>query len=181
MISGPGMEDSFKDYSDEQNTRLLDQITEGRVPLREMSVKPFQKVLLKIDYKQGVEYKPAKPSTTQFVGASQRLDQEQKGEKKQPSSSTASAPQPLHPEFPCNPNKPTTALQIRCKNGTRISMRVNHDTTLDEILHYVSACIGIKTDDCILISMTNPTLSDKNNRTKTVAELDILNSVLTQK
>ena len=182
MISGPGMEDTFKDYADEQNTRLLDQISDGMVQLQEMKIKPYQKVLLRIDYKQGVQYQSSSETPAKFVGTAKKLDSGAKAEKhkEKPSSSTDPASS-IQPEFPCDPAKPSTALQVRCKNGRRISIRVNMDTTLIEIINFVSACLGIKSNDCVLISMTNATLSDKSNHARTVAELDIQNSVLTQK
>lgn len=181
MICGPGMEDTFKDYAEEQNAQLLDQITEGRVPLREMNVKPYQKVLLRIDYKQGKQYKPSEPPPTKFSGASKRLEQEANSEKTRKSSSTTDATASSQSEFPYDPCKPTTVVQIRCKNGKRLSIRVNTETRLAEIVQFVSKCVGIKSDDCILSSMTNANLSDHSNQAKTVAELDIQNSVLVQK
>ena len=84
VIMGEGMQERFMDYADQDNVRLLEQITEGRVPLKEMNVKPYQRVSLKIDYKHGEDYENHSEPQEQFVGSCKRISSS--GETSRPGS-----------------------------------------------------------------------------------------------
>lgn len=85
--------------------------------------------------------------------------------------------QPEQGKPPVDASKPTTNLQIRFHNGQRTVLNVNESCTLEEIYNYVTVAAPIDRDFQLLEGFPPKPLTDFK---KTVAELGILNSALTQ-
>lgn len=86
--------------------------------------------------KQHEEYKePPKPKVIPFSGQGQTLGG--------PSSSAAPPPPTELPsEIVVDESKPTTTIQIRLADGTRLTGRFNHDHTILHVRAFIEKCVN---------------------------------------
>lgn len=119
-------------FDDEKNRQFLEAINNGYVP-REVAGMA-KEVLVNLVDKKSEKYAPPKKSFQAFKGEGRSLGAPR-------STPTTSTPvQPVTPpSYSVDPNRPSTTLQIRLHDGTRLNATFNLDTTVQTLIQFVQA------------------------------------------
>ncbi|GMK58420.1 hypothetical protein CspeluHIS016_0504520 [Cutaneotrichosporon spelunceum] len=128
-------------YDDPRNQQHLALIRAGRAPLELFDVRFDQALKIEVDQRTDEDYqeppkKPAKP----FSGGGNRLgagSPEISGAGQ--STSAPAAPPVAKPEIEVDASKPTTTVQLRLADGTRLVVKVNLDHTVADLRGLVAA------------------------------------------
>ncbi|ORZ35936.1 ubiquitin-related domain-containing protein [Catenaria anguillulae PL171] len=174
-------------YSDPQSQRILEELKSGRAPLHILNVQPNQPVDLRIAHKTTEQYKapPAKP----FSGQGNRLGSLIPGDPTPSSSSASSAAAPRAATAPAVPatlnvtvdqSQPTTTLQIRLADGTRMVTKFNHSHTVGQLRAIVAAARSDSSGRSFTLSTTFP-MKVLTEDAQTLEQAGLLNSVVVQK
>ena len=131
-------------YDNPQDQAILQAIQSQRAPLSLLKVRPGQEVELRVEKKTEEKYKPPPPPPAQpFGGAGNRLSSPVPNMAAASSSGTpstaATAPPASQVHFEVDSSKPTTQLQLRLADGTRLVGRFNHEHTIADIRRYINA------------------------------------------
>ncbi|WOO82444.1 UBX domain-containing protein 3 [Vanrija pseudolonga] len=130
-------------YDEPGNRELLEAIHAGRAPLSLFNVRFGQRIELLVDQRTNEDYTPPpKGPLKAFSGGGNRLGSPAPAAASS-SSAPASAPAPAAAaparEFKVDDAKPTTSIQIRLGDGTRLVARVNLDHTVADLRAFVAA------------------------------------------
>lgn len=176
-------------YDDPPNREILKAIQSGRAPTALMGVQQGQQADVHVFRRLEEDYVPPKKKFQPFHGQGNRL-----GSPTPEASTTApAAPPPVAPtpqasqaQAPATPqvnidsSQPTTSLQIRLGDGTRLVGRFNHTHTVGDIYSFVnSASTTSRTRDYVLqTTFPNKELMD---HAQTLKEAGLVNAVVVQK
>jgi len=183
-------------YDDPANEQVLTEINAGRAPPHIMNVLPGQPVELRVAKRFTEDYTPTKRPMGAFGGSGNRL-----GSPVPPlSSETASAALPMPGSFPSTSSSgpssapqpsmttmfevdqtlPTTSVQIRLADGTRIVCRMNLTHKVQDIRNFINASRPENLTRPYTIGTTFPnrTLEDDS---QTIEAAGLLNSVIVQR
>ncbi|KAL1408785.1 protein phosphatase regulator [Vanrija albida] len=127
-------------YDEPGNRELLEAIHAGRAPLSLFNVQFGQRIELLVDQRTDQDYTPPpKGPLKAFSGGGNRLGSPSPAA----ASNSSAAPAPAAPaparEFKVDDSKPTTSIQIRLGDGTRLVARVNLDHTVADLRAFVTA------------------------------------------
>ncbi|XP_064398183.1 NSFL1 cofactor p47-like isoform X2 [Halichondria panicea] len=92
-----------------------------------------------------------------------------------PSSSATPTPPP---SVPIDPDQPTTNVQIRLADGSRVVAKFNHTHTVNDIRQYINLCRPSSSVYALMTTFPNRELNDP---TQTIAEAKLLNAVVVQR
>lgn len=121
-------------FDDEKNRQFLEAINNGYVP-REVAGMA-KEVLVSLVDKKSEKYAAQKKSFEAFKGEGRSLG----AARSVPSSSTPVSTQPVTPpSYSVDPNRPSTTLQIRLHDGTRLNATFNLDDTVQTLIQFVQA------------------------------------------
>jgi len=127
---------------------MLREIRGGRIPRNVAGVQPGEEVEMVVVKREMEEWTPAQSRGTgagsSFVGQGNRLGSAIPGEPVvPPPPATGQAPakpqsqSPAQPTQPIDPSLPTTTLQLRLADGTRLVSQFNLSSTLHDLYSFV--------------------------------------------
>ncbi|KAJ3509105.1 hypothetical protein NLJ89_g5394 [Agrocybe chaxingu] len=182
-------------YDDPAQSQILTEINAGHAPPSILNVRPGQHVELRVTKRTEDDYVPPKGGKV-FSGTGNRLGgvvpdfsaqlSHMPGEF--PPSSTAALPGPHTPanaesittKFEVDQSQPTTSIQIRLADGTRMVARMNLTHTVGDIRNFINASRPENRTRPYTIGTTFPnrTLDDDS---ATIQGAGLLNSVVVQR
>ncbi|KAJ3369361.1 hypothetical protein GGF31_005265 [Allomyces arbusculus] len=178
-------------YDDPHSKLILEALKSGRAPLHVLNVLPGQPVDLQVAHKSDEDFKP--PPAKPFSGQGNRLGSVIPGDfassSSEPlpptasSSSSRSVPPPtatgpLTAEFEVDPMQPTTSVQVRLADGTRLVGKFNHAHTVGDLRQFVRR--ARPQQRAFSLNTTFP-MKELTEDTVTLAEAGLLNAVVVQK
>ncbi|EME30264.1 NSFL1 cofactor p47 [Galdieria sulphuraria] len=172
-------EGPLREYDDPANQQFLREVESGYVP-REMEEPGMGNVSINLVDKKDEEFVPPKPKVQPFTGRGYRLSEGMGSSYEATSSATESGGSEMeHKPSELDPNKPTTSIQIRLHDGTRVVARFNEDQTLGDIRRFVSSARPLPSNAAFELSLQFPRqiLSEDS---KTISELGLKGSVIVQ-
>ncbi|KAI8852509.1 ubiquitin-related domain-containing protein [Chytridium lagenaria] len=156
-------------YSDPKNEEILRAINSGRAPTSLLNVEFGQPVEVKVDHRLEEDYKPpAKKPLASFSGSGHRLGAVTTGSATMPGAfptSSAAAPPPAAPAVTVDPSAPSTSIQIRLANGTKIVVKLNHTHTVQDLYNAVQSSASF----------------DLTDKAITIKDAKLLNAVVVQR
>ncbi|KAI0641683.1 SEP-domain-containing protein [Trametes meyenii] len=189
-------------YNDPANEQILAEINSGRAPPQILNVLPGQPVELRVVKRQSEDYVPS-PRARQariFAGQGHRLGSPVPGE---PTSGTSGSAGSIPGAFPTgsaggsslpvqrtadsistrfevDQSKPTTSIQIRLADGTRMVARMNLTHTVGDIRNFINASRPENSTRPYVIMTTFPnrTLEDE---AQSIQAAGLANSVVVQR
>ncbi|KAK6523890.1 hypothetical protein TWF281_001856 [Arthrobotrys megalospora] len=175
-------------YDDPAHQETLRGIEAGRAPLHLMNVLPGQPTDVNVHRKMDEDYVAPKKKFVAFGGSGQRLGAPTPGFDSAPASSSTSAA-PTAPTAPAQPapqtvsidsSAPTTSLQIRLGDGTRLVSRFNHTHTVSDIYAFVNASNTASRSRNYVLQTTFPPKELKEME-QSLKDAGLLNAVVVQK
>ncbi|KAI9258162.1 hypothetical protein BDA99DRAFT_515406 [Phascolomyces articulosus] len=174
-------------YDDPANQTMLNAINSGRAPLSLLNVSHGQPVDVRVSRRQDEDYvPPPKAPAKPFEGAGHRLGSPvvSSGATDQsstpgtfPASSSSAAASTEEP-VTVDASQPTTSIQIRLGDGSRLVAKFNHTHTVGDIRRYIDA--NRPAGRAYLLQTTFP-VKELTDLDKTVKEAGLLNSVVVQR
>ncbi|KAF8905414.1 hypothetical protein CPB85DRAFT_1315495 [Mucidula mucida] len=178
-------------YDDPNNETILAEINSGRAPPSILNVLPGQPVELRVDRQIDQDY--VAPKRSGFFGSGNRLGAPVPGQAAASSSSMpggfsapSSAPAASSPaapggtKFEVDQTLPTTSIQIRLADGTRMVCRMNLTHTVLDIRNFINASRPENLTRPYTIGTTFPNKTLDDN-TQTVEAAGLKNSVIVQR
>ena len=176
-------------YDDPQHQASLKQIQAGKAPLDLMNVDPGQPTDVHVFRKMDEEYKPPPKKVIPFGGAGHRLGAPTPGEIM--SSSTSSYAQAAQAAEPVTQTvatrtvevdtaAPTTSIQIRLGDGTRLVSKFNHTHTVGDLYAFVNASNTQSRTRSYVLQTTFPT-QELQDMSKSLKDEGLINTVVVQK
>lgn len=136
-------------YDDPANQATLSAINSGSAPPSVLNVRVGQPVELRVAQRTHEEYQPPPPKpAVPFSGGGNRLGAPvtpASGETSVPGAytsagpSTATEPDSIQTRFEVDNSLPTTSIQIRLADGTRLTCRMNLSHTVGDIRNFINA------------------------------------------
>ena len=167
---------------DPANKEHLAAIGNGEAPMPLMKIKPGQEVDVKLINKTEEDYQPpAKKPTPSFTGTGNRL------------GSISSAPPVQHApvsssnsghSMSIDASLPTTQIQLRLADGTRLVSRFNHTHTITDLYNFVRLypiLTRSRPNSQPFVLQTSMPTQNIDECKMTLAEAKLLNAVVFQK
>jgi UBX domain-containing protein 1 len=176
-------------YDDPANREILQGIERGRAPLSLMNVQPGQPADVSVFKRMDEDYVPPKKKFVPFSGQGQRLGSLTPGETHPDlaaaapaaaPAAAASSSQPAGPSVNLDSSAPTTNLQIRLGDGTRLVSRFNHTHTIGDVYAFVNASSVSSRSRAYVLQTAFPTTELKDHA-QTLKEAGLINSVVIQR
>ncbi|KAK6352624.1 hypothetical protein TWF730_009443 [Orbilia blumenaviensis] len=174
-------------YDDPAHQETLRGIEAGRAPLHLMNVLPGQPTDVNVHRKMDEDYVAPKKKFVPFSGSGQRLGAPTPGFDSAPVSSSASASaavtapaQPPPQTVTVDSSAPTTSLQIRLGDGTRLVSRFNHTHTVGDIYAFVNASNTASRSRNYVLQTTFPP-KELKDMGQILKDAGLLNAVVVQK
>lgn len=182
-------------YDEPGNQELLRSIQQGTAPMSLMNVTPGQRVTLNVATRLTEEYVP--PKRGNFSGAGQRLgapipavtsSAAPSGDSMPGSfpigssagSSAAVERHSINTLFEVDQTQPTTSVQIRLADGTRMPCRMNLTHTVGDLRSFINASRPENLSRPYTIGTTFPNRTLEND-TQTIEGAGLVNSVVVQR
>jgi UBX domain-containing protein 1 len=176
-------------YDDPNNAQILEEINSGRAPPQILNVQNGQPVELRVARRTSEDYVPQAAGPARlFSGTGNRL-----GAPVLPTSGTdqpmpgrfderagPSEPERLTTRFEVDQSQPTTSIQLRLADGTRMVCRMNLSHTVGDIRNFINAASpsNLTRPYTIGTAFPNKTLDDD---TQTIKDAGLANSVNLQR
>lgn len=131
-------------YDDPASQELLEQIRSERAPLSLFNIRFDQRVQIRVAQRVREKYQPPAPGPMKaFGGEGNRLGAPAPAASaptSAPATTSSTAAAALAPsDFKVDDSKPTTQVQIRLGDGSRMVGRFNEDHTVADVRRYVNA------------------------------------------
>ncbi|KAG8737588.1 hypothetical protein FRC10_008045 [Ceratobasidium sp. 414] len=138
-------------YDNPANQAILDAINSGSAPPSILNVRVGQPVEVRVARRTTEEYQPPPPKpAAPFSGSGNRLGAPvpeagsssgatMPGSYNAGSSSARVEPDSIQPRFEVDSSLPTTSIQVRLADGTRLTCRMNLTHTIGDIRNFVNA------------------------------------------
>lgn len=173
-----GDDDELRPFTNPENARFLHEISNGHIPKELIDKAEGGEVFLDMeDYKEE-EYVPKKKKVKAFTGHGQILGGELSSE--DPSTSDISSPVDATGKPEVDPSKPTTNIQIRLANGSRMIAKLNTSHTLKDLKNLVRSERPEYAAASFVLMTTFPN-KIYSEEEKTIEEAGLLGSAMTQK
>lgn len=198
--NGFSVEDGeFYSYADPANEQLLAEINTGRAPVSVLNVRPGQPVEVVVSKRVSEDYVPEKRPAKAFSGSGMRLGSPvpaivhgaststtMPGTFPSASSSSAATRSPpaarerIDTLFAVDQTQPTTTIQVRLADGTRLPCRMNHTHTVGDIRNFINAARpeNHSRPYTIMTTFPNRVLDDDS---RTIKDAGLINSVVVQR
>jgi UBX domain-containing protein 1 len=189
-------------YDDPAQAQILSEINAGRAPPSILNVQPGQPVELRVLRRTEEDYVPT--PRRGFAGSGSRLGgvvpepatQQPLGmpgafpalgtppsaapAPAAPAASRTREPETVTPRFSVDQSKPTTSVQVRLADGTRLVARLNLDNTVRDLRSFINASRPENNTRAYTIGTTFPnrTLDDDS---LTIEAAGLTNSVIVQR
>ncbi|KAI6015327.1 hypothetical protein F5J12DRAFT_817518 [Pisolithus orientalis] len=198
--NGFSVEDGeFYSYADPANEQLLTEINTGRAPVSVLNVRPGQPVEVVVTKRVNEDYVPEKRPTKAFSGSGNRLGSPvpnfthgastsatMPGSFPSASSSSSTTRNPpaarerIDTLFAVDQTQPTTTVQVRLADGTRLPCRMNHTHTVGDIRNFINAARPENTSRPYTIGTTFPNRV-LDNDSQSIKDAGLINSVVVQR
>lgn len=133
----------LRDYTDPENAEFLKAINKGHVPLELLQKTGNRPVEVNLMDRKGEDYKPPPKVIKPFSGEGQRLGGPSSATPPQPTTvPTSSSNRSSRAEVDLR--QPTTSVQIRLHDGTRLVAKFNHFHTVGDLRAFVQAALSKK-------------------------------------
>ncbi|XP_056377977.1 UBX domain-containing protein 2B [Hyla sarda] len=170
----------LRSYADPVNAQFLESIKRGEIPLELQWMVHGGQVSLDMEDHQDQEYVKPRLKFKAFSGEGKKL-----GSLTPEIISTPSSPEEEHKlflntEIQLDRRVPTTKIQIRLADGSRLVQRFNLSHRITDIRHFIiqSRPDFAQTDFVLVTTFPNAELTDED---QTLEEADILNTVILQR
>jgi UBX domain-containing protein 1 len=172
-------------YDDPANQEVLRAIQNGRAPLSLMNVEPGQPADVNVFRRLEEDYVQPKKKHAPFSGQGNRLGSPTPGGE---SSTSTAAPivapaartAAPAPSVNVDASLPTTTLQIRLGDGTRLVSRFNHTHTVGDLYGFVNSSSLESRSRNYILQTTFPN-KELSNQEQTIKEAGLVNAVVVQK
>lgn len=170
------------EYHLPENQQLLALLQEGHAPLDLLRVGPGQAVDVRVAHRMGEEFDPAAASesgpsgTKTFSGKGHRL-----GDLAEPpvASTATNARGTPAGQPPVDSSRPTTVLQLRYADGTRMNATFNTSTTVADLFSFVRTSSGAGSRTFSLLFGRPPAPLDPADG-RTLQDANLLHTVVMQ-
>ncbi|KAK4047117.1 protein phosphatase regulator [Microbotryomycetes sp. JL221] len=173
-------------YDDPANAGILAAINSGRAPLSLLNVRHDQPVELRIAKRLQEKWTRQAPAPKKaFEGQGHRLGSDtptfvESNAAPVPSTTTSNPAQTESKPFEVDQTQPTTQLQIRLRDGSRMVARFNHAHTVGDIRRYINASTAGQSANRYVLQTTFPS-RELNDDQQTIKDANLLGSVIVQK
>lgn len=175
------------EYHVPENQQLLGLLQAGHAPLSLLQVEPGQSVDVRVLHRMGEDFDPAASSEARTTGGSSTLKVfagkgQRLGDLAEPSSSSKA--QIMTQRTPAgqptiDPSQPTTTLQLRFANGTRMNATFNTSNTVADLFSFVQTSSEAGSRTFSLLFGRPPTSLDPSDA-RSLQDLNLLNTVVMQ-
>jgi len=161
----------LRNYNSPENQEFLDDIKQGRVPDELASL--GRELDIELIDKRGEDWKAPPPPP--FSGSGQTLGRASTAAPTTTTTTTTSAP--VTP-YVLDESQPTTSIQIRLMDGSRIVAKFNHTHTIAHIRQYIDKNKPANKPYDLATAFPQQNLTDES---KTIKDAGLINSVVVQK
>ncbi|GAB1602859.1 NSFL1 cofactor p47-like isoform X1 [Argonauta hians] len=168
----------LRDYSDERNTEFLESIARREIPQELSREAKGGKINLNINDYRTKDYSPPKETVAAFTGKGHMLGSPSPTTA-QSETNTSSASSATVSNVEVNKSLPTTNLQIRLSDGSRMSLKLNHTHQISDIRSQILLQHPEYEGRSFFLA-TYPS-KELNNESLTLAEGNLLNAVIIQR
>ncbi|EKM77275.1 hypothetical protein AGABI1DRAFT_43901 [Agaricus bisporus var. burnettii JB137-S8] len=174
-------------YDDPEDAKILSELAAGTAPISLLNVRQGQPVELRMIPRQGEMYTPP-AGVRAFRGAGQRLGapvpQIASGITPPAAAASSSAStterESLTTRFEVDQSRPTTSIQLRLADGTRMVCRMNLTHTIGDIRNFINAARPENVTRPYTIGTTFPNRTLEDN-SATIESAGLVNSVVVQR
>ncbi|XP_048779746.2 NSFL1 cofactor p47-like isoform X1 [Ostrea edulis] len=171
----------LRDFHDPANKEFLDAVSRGEVP-REL-ISRGKEVNLNMEDHRTEDYVQPKVSLKPFTGAGHMLGSPAPSVVKSPgntSSSSGSSEETAKQRVKVDDKSPTTNLQVRLADGSRLVIKLNHTHRISDIRNYITIARPeyASSNFVLLTTFPNKELSDESQN---LADAKLLNAVIVQR
>ena len=172
---------------DPANKEYLEAINRGyeglirEAPIALMDVRPGQEVEVKLHNRMNEDYKAPPKKLKTFSGAGNRLGSYAPADQAQSLPAQPSAPPA---SMTVDPNQPSTQIQFRLADGTRLVSRFNHTHTVGDLYSFVRMYrVLIRSRPAARPFQLQTSMPTKNidENSATIKDAGLLNAVVFQK
>ena len=179
----------LREYTDPSSQRFLDSLTKGKIPDELLRSARGGEVHVDMEDRRTEDYKaPPKPKVKAFSGSGNRLGSvvpeiatgtTATSAVDVPTSASISKP-PAEVKLEIDETQPTTTIQIRLADGSRLVTKANHSNTIAQIRNFIERSRpNLANTNYILLTMfPNKELTDNG---ATLAAAGLLNAAIVQK
>ncbi|PVZ97505.1 hypothetical protein BB558_006538 [Smittium angustum] len=165
-------------FDNPHSRALLESILKGQAPIHLLNVLPGQEVELRISKRDNEDYVPPSPKLVPFAGAGVRLGGiSPLSIQGKPSGSVSKQDEE---DIVIDESVPTTQIQVRLSDGSRLTLKLNVTHTISDIKRAIEKKKPESTKGrgfVLKTSFPSQTLSDEN---QTIEDAKLLNSVVVQ-
>lgn len=172
-------------YDDPANQEILRAIQSGRAPTHLMGVQQGQQADVHVYKRLDEDYVAPKNKAVPFSGQGNRLGSPTP-EVAAPVQAPVVVPTPqasrsaAAPQVDIDTAQPTTSLQIRLGDGTRLVIRFNHSHTVGDVYGFVNASSVTSRSRNYVLQTTFPN-KELTDHGQTIKEAGLVNAVVVQK
>ncbi|XP_075069656.1 UBX domain-containing protein 2B isoform X4 [Mixophyes fleayi] len=170
----------LRTYADPVNAQFLESIKRGEIPIELQRMVHEGQVSIDMEDHQDQEYVKPRLKFKAFSGEGKKL-----GSLTPEIISTPSSPEEEHKSFlnadvELDEHVPTTKIQIRLSDGSRLIQRFNLSHRIVDVRQFIiqSRSDFAQTDFSLVTTFPNTELTDEN---QTLEEADVLNTVILQR
>ncbi|XP_063721239.1 NSFL1 cofactor p47-like [Symsagittifera roscoffensis] len=182
-VSGEGIDEELRSYSDPNSAKALNMIAKGQVPDEFVALANGGKVNMDMEDHREQDFEPPKKKLKAFSGAGQTLGTPtpavlNSAEANKPASYTSSAVTTT-PTVPLDETKPMTNVQIRLADGSRKVQKFNHTHTVGDLRQFVAQIPGYEAVTFVL--QTNFPVKNLDDDSLTLKDAQLLNATIIQR
>ncbi|EDO38474.1 predicted protein [Nematostella vectensis] len=171
----------LRSFDDPENEDFLASVKKGEIPRELLRLSRGGEVHVNLEDHRHEEYVPQKKKMTAFAGEGRKLgspvpEVKFNEEKKRATAAANQAPKP----FNIDQSQPTTSIQIRLADGTRMVSKFNHTHTVADIRGFITASRPqmIGRPFVLMTTFPNRELTDE---AQTVKDANLQNAVIVQR
>lgn len=171
----------LRDFQDPANKQFLDAVSRGEVP-QELTSRG-KEVNLNMEDHRTEDYVQPKVSVKPFTGAGHMLGSPAPSVAKSPSSGSSASgntEDAAKQRVKVNDSAPTTNLQVRLADGSRLVVKLNHTHKISDVRNYITIARPeyASTSFALMTTFPNKELTDEN---QSLADAKLLNAVIVQR
>jgi len=166
----------LRDYNDPANKAFLDSVKKGLLPKELQQGSSYSEVNVELIDRRGEDYKEPSKVLKPFSGAGQSLGSSSTAAVRTSATTAASTPSGTAPIV--DESQPTTSIQIRLHDGSRIVGKFNHTHKVADIRRYIDATKPVGFSYSLMTTFPQKLIADES---QSIQETGLMNSVVMQK
>ncbi|KAF9975569.1 hypothetical protein BGZ73_000782 [Actinomortierella ambigua] len=177
-------------FNDPTGREILHALDRGEAPLKVMNVQPGQSVDVRVARRETEDYvPPPKAPPKPFEGTGNRLGGLPSAESSTSGATPGAFPSgsgsnpsnvPAPSQVQVDTSLPTTSIQIRLADGSRMVAKFNHTHTVNDIRGYINASQAGEANRPYILQTSFPK-KDLTDLNQTVKDAGLLNAVVLQR